>query len=290
LVKMGGRSLEKNSLALSDDRTDPVDLLSRILLGFQNMEIVMKPQQGSQNFSSMQIVTGNKELKMFRANVTHSVDCGKGVIHIIDNVPAFPLPCLTTMKLSELNAYLYALNQTNLIDSLSASSGVTVFAFTDDAWMDFVRSSGAKYNLNISEARILLNNFVEEADWEKALGKLTEMIKGNTNESNVNATESEKQNHIVQLQHNIKFKEMKPLMRYHIVAGKVLYSNELLRLSESTKEPVKLSSHPSQSYMIERSKEDGSIRINGAKIITSDILMMNGVMHVLDRVITLPTH
>lgn len=70
------------------------------------------------------------------------------------------------------------------------------------------------------------------------------------------------------------------VLKYHVVSGKVL-----------AKDVVKLSSAETlQGTAVEISASDGGVRIDNAKIITTDIRCSNGVIHVIDTVLLPKSH
>lgn len=66
------------------------------------------------------------------------------------------------------------------------------------------------------------------------------------------------------------------VLTYHVVAGKVMAS-DVVNLSEA--ETV-------QGSTIDISVEDGTVMVDGAKVVQTDIETSNGVIHVIDSVIT----
>ena len=68
------------------------------------------------------------------------------------------------------------------------------------------------------------------------------------------------------------------ILTYHVVPGRVLSSDlPMGRTEVATVEGSKL--------LIEK-KRDGSVTINGAKVVSADVLAGNGVIHVIDTVVT----
>ena len=68
------------------------------------------------------------------------------------------------------------------------------------------------------------------------------------------------------------------ILTYHVIPGRVLASDLPMGRSEvATVEGSKL--------LIEKNR-DGSVTINGAKVVSSDVLAGNGVIHVIDAVVT----
>ncbi|NPV86757.1 MAG: fasciclin domain-containing protein [Anaerolineae bacterium] len=72
--------------------------------------------------------------------------------------------------------------------------------------------------------------------------------------------------------------KLKGILLYHAVEGKV-YSGEVVKLS---------SAKTIQGADVVISVKNGQVFINNARVITTDILTTNGVIHVLDTVILPP--
>lgn len=85
---------------------------------------------------------------------------------------------------------------------------------------------------------------------------------------------------ITQLASNFTSQEMEAIFQYHIVPGFVGYSTRLtngmsLKTSEGSSLTVTI--------------QDGDTYINAAKVIESDLIVANGVMHVIDKEAFLPS-
>ena len=65
------------------------------------------------------------------------------------------------------------------------------------------------------------------------------------------------------------------ILTYHVVSGKVT-AKDVVELTEAT---------TVQGQKVTISVRDGSVYVNGAKVIATDIMTSNGVIHVLDSVI-----
>lgn len=70
--------------------------------------------------------------------------------------------------------------------------------------------------------------------------------------------------------------KLKQILLYHVVEGKMLAADVVkqseLKTAEGTNAKIKV-------------KENGKVKINGARILKTDILASNGVLHVIDTVI-----
>lgn len=65
------------------------------------------------------------------------------------------------------------------------------------------------------------------------------------------------------------------LLEYHVVSGKVLYSTDL-------RDGMNLTTIEGRNLTI-RVAKDGTKFVNGAKIMETDFLVANGVLHTIDR-------
>lgn len=72
---------------------------------------------------------------------------------------------------------------------------------------------------------------------------------------------------------------LKAILTYHVVPGRIL-STDL----ETTVKPVPVTTVEGSAALVLRSK-DGTVHIDEAKVSTADIIVANGVIHVIDRVI-----
>lgn len=72
--------------------------------------------------------------------------------------------------------------------------------------------------------------------------------------------------------------KLKQLLNYHVVTGKVLAANVMNLSSAKTVQ--------GQDVTI---ASNNGVKVNDAKVIKTDILCENGVIHVIDTVLTLPT-
>ncbi len=71
---------------------------------------------------------------------------------------------------------------------------------------------------------------------------------------------------------NMTLEKLTNVLNYHVVQGKVLYSQMIGEGSEVTAEGGSL------NFRV----QDGSLFVNGARVVASDVLVGNGVVHVVD--------
>jgi uncharacterized surface protein with fasciclin (FAS1) repeats len=73
--------------------------------------------------------------------------------------------------------------------------------------------------------------------------------------------------------------KLKAVLLYHVVKGKV-----------TAAQAAKLSSAPTlEGQALKIRAANGSVSINGAKVVKADVLASNGVIHVIDKVLMPPT-
>jgi uncharacterized surface protein with fasciclin (FAS1) repeats len=73
--------------------------------------------------------------------------------------------------------------------------------------------------------------------------------------------------------------KLKAVLLYHVVKGKV-----------TAAQAAKLSSAPTlEGQTLKIRASNGSVYINGAKVVKADVLASNGVIHVIDKVLLPPT-
>lgn len=72
--------------------------------------------------------------------------------------------------------------------------------------------------------------------------------------------------------------KLKQLLTYHVVAGKVMAADVAQHSSSQTVE--------GQSLSLD---SKNGIKVNDAKVVKADVACSNGVIHVIDSVLTLPT-
>lgn len=73
--------------------------------------------------------------------------------------------------------------------------------------------------------------------------------------------------------------KLKQLLSYHVIAGKLMAADVMKLPNAKT----------IQGQNVGIALNNGVIKLNDAKVIQTDILCENGVIHVLDTVLTLPT-
>lgn len=73
--------------------------------------------------------------------------------------------------------------------------------------------------------------------------------------------------------------KLQQLLFYHVVVGKLLFA-DVMKLSTAI---------TMQGQNVGIALNNGVVKLNNAKVIQTDILCENGVIHVLDSVLTLPT-
>jgi uncharacterized surface protein with fasciclin (FAS1) repeats len=73
--------------------------------------------------------------------------------------------------------------------------------------------------------------------------------------------------------------KLQQLLSYHVVVGKLLFADVM-------KLPTAITM---QGQKVGIASNNGVVKLNNAKVIQTDILCENGVIHVLDSVLTLPT-
>jgi uncharacterized surface protein with fasciclin (FAS1) repeats len=71
--------------------------------------------------------------------------------------------------------------------------------------------------------------------------------------------------------------DLTSVLNYHVVQGKVLYSQLIGEGSEVTAEGGSL------NFRV----ENGGLFVNGARVVASDVLVGNGVVHVVDGCVLL---
>ncbi|KAG7289324.1 hypothetical protein NEMBOFW57_005691 [Staphylotrichum longicolle] len=82
-------------------------------------------------------------------------------------------------------------------------------------------------------------------------------------------------NAIGSLVNSMTLEQLTTVLNYHVVQGKVLYSQLIAQGSEIT------ASGASINFRI----EDGALFVNSARVVVSDVLVGNGVVHILDGVL-----
>lgn len=73
---------------------------------------------------------------------------------------------------------------------------------------------------------------------------------------------------------NLSTEELSSILEYHVISGSVLYSSDL---SNGTQETL-----GGEDVEITIS-EDGDVFVNAARVVVPDILIANGVVHVIDK-------
>lgn len=79
-------------------------------------------------------------------------------------------------------------------------------------------------------------------------------------------------NAIGSLVNSMTLEQLTTVLNYHVVQGKVLYSQLIAQGSEIT------ASGASINFRI----ENGALFVNSARVVASDVLVGNGVVHILD--------
>lgn len=69
--------------------------------------------------------------------------------------------------------------------------------------------------------------------------------------------------------------KLQAVLKYHVVAGKVMAS-DVVKLTEAK---------TAQGQKVKIAVKDGAVMVNGAKVVKTDIACKNGVIHVIDKVI-----
>lgn len=73
---------------------------------------------------------------------------------------------------------------------------------------------------------------------------------------------------------NASIDTLSAVLKYHVIPGNVLYSSTLANVSVATADGVNLTVTVFP---------DGQVFVNGAKVVTPDVLVANGVVHVIDK-------
>lgn len=78
---------------------------------------------------------------------------------------------------------------------------------------------------------------------------------------------------------NLSTSQLAEILQYHVVAGQVLYSTNITMMNGSSIGTL------NQGANLTLSVEGSDVYVNNARVITPNVLVRNGVVHVIDRVL-----